>query len=75
MLPGISITLWRPRRLSSMHPAPTVPHRSVSAWLPAPPRVRSASRAQMNYWPLGALQPVTKMMPLGGDDAKLQRAT
>jgi hypothetical protein len=45
MLQGVTIALWGARRLSTVHPAPTVLHRSVPAWLPGPPRMCSASLA------------------------------
>jgi hypothetical protein len=45
MLPSIAVAFWRARRLSPMHPASTVLHRSVPARFPAPPRMGSASLA------------------------------
>lgn len=39
MLPRIPISFRRSRRLSTMHPTPTVFHRAVAARFPAPPRV------------------------------------
>lgn len=48
VLKGIPVALWRSGSLPPMHPAPTVPHCAVAARFPRPPRMGSASLAQVH---------------------------
>ena len=58
MLPCVTISLGRAGGLAAMHTTSTVSHRAVSARLPAPSQVRSASRALVHGQFVHGLVPV-----------------